>query len=173
MRGISKSGPFSTFFQVRQTYCRFPLEFHINSRVREINRILLLISRDAQKVSHFDRHFLKIQRFYRLRVILFRHLFTYLHLQCFNDLNNVEDTNSANFDVKLTAFSKACYFSCFMSWFWKRTQPLRELFLLPETYLRNASMSVALPVTSCLHLGQMHGLKPDLVIWSMLYATYF
>ena len=39
-----------------------------------------------------------------------------------------------------------------------------------ETNLRKFSMSVALPIISCLHLGQMHGLKPDLVIWSMLYA---
>ena len=62
MRGISKSGPFSTFFQVRQTYCRFPLEFHINSRVREVNRILLRISRDVEKFAHVDRHFLKIHR---------------------------------------------------------------------------------------------------------------
>ena len=62
--------------------------------------------------QYSDKSILKIQRFYRLRVILFRHLFTNLHLQCFNDMNNVEDTNSANFDVKLTAFSKVsknCY----------------------------------------------------------------
>ena len=31
-------------------------------------------------------------------------------------------------------------------------------------HLRNASMSVALPVISCLHLGQIHGLKFVLVI---------
>ena len=37
-----------------------------------------------------------------------------------------------------------------------------------ETYLRNASMSVALPIISPLHLGQMHGFKADLVICAML-----
>ena len=59
-----------------------------------------------------DEAFPDIQRFYRLRAILIRHLFTCFHSQCRNDLNNVKDTNSANFYVKLTAISKV--FFCFL-----------------------------------------------------------
>ena len=33
-----------------------------------------------------------------------------------------------------------------------------------ETNLRKFSKSVALPIISCLHLGQMHGFKPFLEI---------
>ena len=38
------------------------------------------------------------------------------------------------------------------------------LFQIRNSNLRKASMSVALPVTSCLHLGQMQGLKLFLVV---------
>ena len=39
--------------------------------------------------------------------------------------------------------------------------------------LRKASMSVALPVTSCLHLGQMQGLKLFLVVKIKVSKIFF
>ena len=36
-----------------------------------------------------------------------------------------------------------------------------------ETNLRKFSMSVALPIISCLHLGQMHEFKPSLEIYAV------
>ena len=47
------------------------------------------------------------------------------------------------------------------------------LFHIWNSNLRNASMSVALPVTSCLHLGQMQGLKLFLMVKKVLEMSFY